>query len=169
MSHPRRLHFFSLFFLISASLLAGVAWWFFPILTAAEWRLVGNWTAPHADRRMGYVTNYWRVWEFRRDRSYLAWLVSADDPGVSILVNEGRWRVTDGKLHLEGFGAGGDALREVRERVRIRLGGSYVSRMSGDMAHPIRFVNRDTWEMTTPQGDPFTWKRLPAIEVDKGE
>ena len=175
MPHPRRLYVFSLLFLIAASLSAGVAWWFFPILTTAEWRLVGAWTAPHADARMSYVTtsgtvtNPWRVWEFRRDRSYLAWIVSADDPGVSILDKEGRWRVTDGKLHLESFGAGGDAIRELRERVRIRLGGSYLGRTSGEVAHPIRFVDRDTWEMTTPRGKAFTWRRRHAIEADRGQ
>jgi hypothetical protein len=107
------------------------------------------------------VTNPWRVWESRRDRSFRVWVVSADDPGVSILDKEGLWSAEGVKLNIEGFGAMGDALRGVRERIRIRFGNPYVARSSGRLSHSIRFIDRDTWELTTVQGKSVTWKRRP--------
>src|SRR5262249_35033675 len=136
----------------------GLFRWYYPALTGDERRLLGRWMAPEPDPRVGFVTakgpvtNPWRVWEIRRGRSFRVWVVSADDPGVSILDKEGLWSAEDRRLRIEGFGSMGDSLREAREHIRIRLGGSYVGRSSGGLAHSIRFIDRDTWELTTAQG-----------------
>jgi hypothetical protein len=98
------------------------------------------------------------VWEFRRDRSYFVWIVSPDDSSIRIPHKEGRWSAQDGELSLHGFGGWGDALREMRERVRIRLGGSYIGR-GGGVSHSIRFPDETTFEMTPANGKSITWKR----------
>ena len=64
----------------------------------------------------------------------------------------------DGTLTLRGFGAWGDALHELREQARIRLGGSYIGR-AGDVSHAIRFPDPDALETTLPNGKAITWKR----------
>jgi hypothetical protein len=141
--------------------------WDYPALSITERQLVGQWMAPELNPRAAFitsegpVTNPWRICEFRRDRSFCVWIVSADDPGVSILDKEGRWSARDGKITLEGFGASGDALREIREHIRVKLGGSYVGRTSGKLSHSIRFTDSDTWEMTTLQGKSIAWNRRP--------
>jgi hypothetical protein len=139
--------------------------WDYPALSITERQLIGQWMAPEPYPRAGFITskgpltNPWRVWELRRDRSFCVWIVSADDPGVSILFKEGRWSAGQGTITLEGFEASGEALREIREHIRVKFGGSYVGRTSGKVSHPIRFINSDTWEVTAPQGKPITWNR----------
>jgi hypothetical protein len=150
---------------LSGALVVGLVWWYNPWLSGDERRLVGSWVAPEPDPRVGFVTakgpvtHPCRVWEFRRDRSFRVWVVSADDSSVSILDKEGLWSADGGTLRIEGFGAVGDALRELRERIRIRLGYSYVGRSSGGLAHSVRFLDDDAWELTTAQGRSITWKR----------
>jgi hypothetical protein len=139
----RRRLFFLLLYLVLAVLPAGLFRWHYPALSHVEHRLLGKWTAPEPNPRAsfvttkGAVTNPWRIWEFRRDRSFRVWVVSADDPGVSILDTEGLWSAEGGKLNIESFGAMGNALREVRERIRIRFGNPYVARSSGRLSHSI--------------------------------
>ncbi len=136
----------------------------YPALSPAERRLLGGWTTPDPDPRSGWVTPKGPVthprllWEFDRDRTYHVWVVSPDDPSIRIPHKEGRWSADGGKLMLAGFGGLGDALREFRENVRIRLGGSYLGR-GGDMAHVIRFPDDDTLEMTLANGKAIAWKR----------
>jgi hypothetical protein len=48
---------------------------------------------------------------------------------------------------------------QIREHIRVRFGGSYVGRTSGRGAHPIRFTDRVTREMTSAQGKSVAWKR----------
>ena len=55
----------------------------------------------------------------------------------------------------------GDSVREGRERIRTTLGGSYVGRSSGKVTRAIRFIDPDTWQLTTVEGTSITWKRQP--------
>jgi hypothetical protein len=151
--------------LVLTIVFAGILWWDYPALSTTERQLLGRWTAPNPNPRSSYITNKgpvtnpWLIWEFRRDRSFRVWIVSADDPGVSILDREGRWYAEGAKLSLEGFGAAGDVLREIREHVRVKFGGSYVGRTSGGVTHFIRFLDRDNWDMASPDGRSIAWKR----------
>jgi hypothetical protein len=97
----RRMLFISLGLLVI--LLVAFFCWDYPALSITERQLIGQWMAPEPNPRAAFITskepmtNPWRVWEFRRDRSFCVWIVSADVPGVSILDKEGRWSAGDGK------------------------------------------------------------------------
>jgi hypothetical protein len=138
--------------------------WRRPALSPDERRLLGSWTAPDPDPRSGWVTpkgpvaHPWLVWEFHRNRTFYVWVAEAGDPSIRIPHKEGRWSAEGGKLALQGFGGWGDALREIRENVRIRLGGSYLGR-GGDIGHSIRFPDDDALEMTLANGKTIAWKR----------
>lgn len=145
----------------------GFLWWNYPALSSTERQLLGSWTAPASVMGGSFVTKKGPVkhpelvWEFRRDRSFRVRVISADDPTISIPFREGLWSAEGGKLNLDGFEATGDALRELRERIRVKLGGSYVGRTSGRMTHTIRFITRDSWELTPAAGPTSIWNRRP--------
>lgn len=138
-----------------------------PALAPAERQLVGTWTTPEFDPRASYVTskgpvtNPVRVWELRPDRSFRVGIASADDPTISVPLKEGLWSAEPGKIRLEGFGRVGDAWREIRERIRLTLSGSYLGRTSGTVSHPIRFLDGDAWELIRPEGQSIVWRRRP--------
>jgi len=163
MTSRRRWVLISLGLLLVISL-GGLVLWLYPALSPTVWRLLGRWTAPDPDPRSGFVTSRgpvthpWLLWEFRRDLTYQVWVVSPDDSSIRLPHKEGRWSAEDAKLMLQGFGGPGDILREIRELVRVRFGGSYLGR-GGDVGHSIRFPDDDTLEMTLANGKAITWKR----------
>jgi hypothetical protein len=149
---------------LSAVLLVCCSRWYYPSLSGDERRLLGNWVTSQRIQTTGYVTargpvtNPCMLLEFRRDRCFRLWIISADDPDVSILHKEGQWSAGNGRLHIGGFGRMKNALREAREQIRMKFGSSYVGR--GDMVlHSMRFVNPDTWELTTLPGKSIIWRR----------
>ena len=168
MSRRRRLCLISLAVAFLMSLAAGVVCWKFPALNAVEWRLVGKWATPEFGPGIGYVTkagpvaNPWRVWEFRRDRTFRVRIVSADDPSVNLPDVEGHWRVVDGKLRLDGLGRAESTIREVQDRVEYWLGRPVPRRITGDGAeHSFTFPDRETMEIALRNGRRIAWKRRP--------
>ncbi len=159
MPRRRRLLFASLCLIVLPVLAMIIIASKYPPLSTTEHRILGTWVTPHPTSVPRYVTSKGPVtnpswaWEFRRDRSFRVWIISADDSEVLILDKEGRWSAEGANLTLEGFGPTGDAIREIRERVRMKLGGSYVGRSSGTLTHSIRFLDRDNLGNDESAGD----------------
>jgi hypothetical protein len=140
--------------------------WKDPALTATERQLVGRWSTPHPlvpsyVSAKGQVINPSLIWEFHQDRSYLVWNILAADFETHIPDKEGLWHAAGDRLVLEGFGDAGNALREYRELIRLKLSGVYIGRHSGEVVLRIRFLDRDRMEMTPPQGAPIMLTRRP--------
>jgi hypothetical protein len=153
--------------LVSAAGSALYFWNKYPPLSAVEHQLVGNWAFPELDPRIGYVTrtgpitNPWLIREFRRDRVYRLWVVSADDPGHYLLELEGRWHVVDGKLRTEDFEGSARLARDISDRVRSWASMHSPQRISGNTDVSIDLSDEATLVITNPWREKSAWKRRP--------
>jgi hypothetical protein len=159
---------------ISAGVLAPLAWRREPPLSPEERPLLGRWGYRITDpayqfgTQAGLIRNAWHVHEFAADHRFRMLIVSGDDPGHYWVWVEGRWRVVGGRLWLEPRSdarlrrAIGDLSNQVWRATRLDLGS--VPQATGRRAFVFEFPEAGVLELRNPPDSSGPLQKM-AIEA----
>jgi hypothetical protein len=116
------------------------------------------------------MTNPYHVIELSPDRVYRFWFASADDLTQRYIICEGRWRIDNGKLHIEDMPLTSPhrVISDIGWHLE-ELSGGWLSLRQLYAPHrfweprdePFRIVGAARLEILSEQGKALTWDRLP--------